>query len=157
FVVAGIIFGILYVTRINPSLDIQGFIDEQLDNPTTNDIDLSLITAEEYVTFSRFTRGSMGNSGVVLMITNQTSFPPNWVGELQMNTGEDQWEAVNNETYLFDSNNEIALPSGTGLAEDGVYRWVVKPGETSSQILGTSAPFLMPTSEDILDIEVEVR
>ena len=157
FVVAGIIFGILFVTRINPGLDIQGFIDEQLNNPTTNDIDLSLITAEEFISPSRFTRGSMGSSGAVLVITNQTSIPANWVGELQMNVGEDEWEAVNNETHLFDNNNEIALPSGSGLAIDGVYRWVVRPSEASSQILGTSDPFLLPTGDDILNVEVVVR
>ncbi|MEM8858120.1 MAG: serine/threonine-protein kinase [Chloroflexota bacterium] len=157
FVIAGIIFGILFVTRINPSFSIQNIIDEQLNNPDINEIDLSQITADISIATSGLTRGTIGEQGIVLVISNQTSVPPNWVGELQLNVGEDEWEAISGRSYLFDSNNEIAIEAPGSLSSDGVYRWVIKSGENSLGTLGTSAPFLIPASGEILDVEVDVR
>ena len=157
FVVAGIILGIVYVTRINPNFNIQAIIDEQLNNPDIADVDLSQITADQLLSTSGYTRESIGNSGVILMIANQTSVPANWVGELQINVGTDEWEAVNGQTHLFDSNSEVALRTPGPLAQDGVYRWVVKPGENASGNLGTSEPFLLPTGDEILDVAIAVR
>ncbi len=164
FVLAGIIFGILYVTRFAPSIDLEGIINDQLDNPDISEVDLSGITAENLVATSAYTRATLNETGMILSIPNRTSVPLRWIGSLEyIELSDDEasiqtWNPVNGKQVAFDSNGEIAFPVDGSFPTNAQFRWVVYSSESLTDIIGTSEPFDLPTADgDILDVEINVN
>ena len=169
FVVAGIIFGVLFVTRFAPSFDIQGTVDDILDNPNIEEVDLGEITAENAIVFSPFTRASLGDIGIVLSVSNRSSIPARWEGSLEYALIEDEaeseeeglvpieerWKPVDGKRVAFDQNGEIAWEVDGSFPANATFRWILHPSEGSNEILGMSEEFSLPEeSGEILEISV---
>lgn len=159
-VVTGIIIGILFVTRINPNFDPQKIINEQLNNPQIEDVDLSGFVASETLSANQYTRDSLAadDSGIILVISNRNTVPPSWAASLEFAQKEDNWEPVKGKLAMFDENGEVVWPIDDSLPHAGVYRWIVRPSASSTASIGISEIFLLPTGEgEIREVLVEAN
>ena len=159
-VILGIIIGTLFVTRVSPNFDPQQIINEQLDNPQIEDVDLSNIVANSVLAVNGQSRGTLTASdrAIVLVITNRSSVPPSWVGSLEVAQDDNEWEPVKGKIALFNSSGEIVWRIDSTFPQEGVYRWVVKSSETSKNVIGTSDIFLLPADEgEIAEILIEAN
>lgn len=159
-IILGIIIGVLFVTRISPNFDPQQIINDQFNNPQVEDVDLSNIVANSVLSENGQSRSSLteADRAIILVISNRSSVPPGWIGSLEYAQEDDKWEPAIGKIALFDSNGEIVWRIDSTFPQEGVYRWVVRPSDTSKSVIGTSEIFLLPATEgEITEILIEAN